>query len=216
MPKTYELLLTETVDGLGIVGDVVTVRSGYARNYLLPRNAATTPSPEKIQALASRRAEAQRILAQQRADREQMVEKLEGIEIALVRACNDLGHLYGSVTQQDVAKALNEQGFAVKPRDVRLTQTIKRVGPYEIHIRPEADLEAVVKLTVNPDRPLELEKEAAPADAASAPAAADAAAPDAGSAEASEEKKDKKEKKSSRPAADAEPKAEKKSKKKDA
>lgn len=158
MKKTVELLLVDSVDGLGIVGDVVNVRLGYARNFLLPRALATTPSEQLIKELAGRRADAQRVVAEQRASREAMVEKLEGVEVALERSCNDLGHLYGSVTQQDIAKALIEQGFAVKARDVRLNQTIKRVGDYEIHVKPESDLEAVVKLHVKADRPLELDQ----------------------------------------------------------
>lgn len=211
MPKTYELLLTESVDGLGIVGDVVTVRSGYARNFLLPRNVATAPSPEKIQALASRREEAKKILERQRAERVQMIEKLEGFEITLIRACNDLGHLYGSVTQQDIAKALAEQHFIVKARDVRLNETIKRVGHYEVHVRPEPDLEAVVKLTVNPDRPLELEQ---PAPAAAPAAAPEGAAPAEGAEAPAADAEPKKSKKPAKSDA-AEPKAEKKSKKKE-
>ena len=82
MPKTYELLLVDNVDSLGIVGDVVKVRSGYARNFLLPRGLAETPSEEKIKELASRRAEAVKQLAELRAAREAMVDKLEGYEIS--------------------------------------------------------------------------------------------------------------------------------------
>ncbi|MDX2114470.1 MAG: 50S ribosomal protein L9 [Planctomycetota bacterium] len=170
MPKTYRLLLTENVESLGIVGDVVTVRAGYARNYLLPRNVATEPSEEKINALASRRAEAERHVAEMRSAREQMVEKLEGYEITLERSCNDQGLLYGSVTQQDVATALLGAGFTVRPRDVRLSQTIKRVGNYDLTIKPDVDLEANVKLHVNPDRPLESFRREEPEPAAVAAA----------------------------------------------
>lgn len=154
MAKTLELLLTDTVESLGIVGDVVKVRSGYARNFLLPRNLATTPSEEKIKELAARRAEAQRKLAELRSEREQMIDKLEGVEVTLQRACNEQGLLYGSVTQQDIATALNEQGFSVRARDVRLAQTIKRIDTYEVTVRPDVDLEATVKLWVVSDRPL--------------------------------------------------------------
>ncbi len=158
MSKSIELLLTDTVENLGIVGDVVSVRSGYARNYLLPRNLATTPSEEKIKELATRRAEAEKHIAEMRQQRESMVEKLEGVEVTLERSCNDQGLLYGSVTQQDIASALVAQGFSVRPRDVRMAQTIKRIDSYEIHIRPEADLEAIVKLWVVADRELNLDK----------------------------------------------------------
>lgn len=176
MPKTYKLLLTDSVESLGIVGDVVTVRSGYARNFLLPRNLATTPSDEKIAALAARRADAEQHIAEIRRDRESMVEKLEGLQVTIERTTNDQGLLYGSVTQQDLATALKNAGFAVRPRDVRITQTIKRIGDYDVTIKPEADLEAAIKLHVKSDRPLDLHKHDEPAHAAHpAPAGAEAA-----------------------------------------
>jgi large subunit ribosomal protein L9 len=179
MSKNVKLLLTENVESLGIVGDVVNVRVGYARNFLLPRSLATTPSDEMIQAVASKRAEAQKQLAELRKQREALVKKLEGIEITMVRSCNDLGHLYASVTQQEIATALAEAGHpGVRPRDVRLNMSIKRVDNYDIHIKFENELEATIKLHVNPDRKLDLDKareaeaEAQAADAAAAAAAA--------------------------------------------
>ncbi len=188
MPKAIELLLTENVENLGIVGDVVKVRCGYARNFLLPRELATEPSAERIAALAERRAEAERQLAALRQSREQMVEKLEGFEITLERSCNDQGLLYGSVTQQDIADALGESGFEVRDRDVRLGQTIKRVESYEVLIKPEQDLEATIKLWVVSDRPLDLDNEEEaeePAGEADAEGAeADAQTEDAPEAEA--------------------------------
>lgn len=179
MPKTFELLLTESVEALGIVGDVVTVRSGYARNFLLPRNLATTPSPEKIASLAAKRADAEKHVAEVRKHREEMVEKLEGFEVTIERATNDQGLLYGSVTQQDLATVLKSSGFTVRPRDVRITQTIKRIGDYDITIKPESDLEAAVKLHVKSDRPLDLHKHDHPAEAPAAGAAPTEAAPEA-------------------------------------
>jgi large subunit ribosomal protein L9 len=171
VPKNIELLLTENVDALGIVGDVVKVRTGYARNYLLPRNLATTPTEEMIKSLAAKRAEVERQLAELRKQREAMVEKMSGLELELVRSCNDTGILYASVTQQDIVNALAEKGFTVRPRDVRLAQTIKRLGDYEVHIKFEADLEAHLKLTVKPDRKLDLdEEEPEPAAAPETPA----------------------------------------------
>lgn len=161
MPKTVTLLLTENVDTLGIVGDVVTVRSGYARNFLLPRGFVTEPSEEKVKALAQRRAEAEAAVALQRKEREKLVERLEGAEVEVVRSCNDLGMLYGSVTQQDVADALVKAGFGVKARDVRLPQAIKRVDHYELTVKLAADLEASIKLNVKADRVLDREIRAA-------------------------------------------------------
>ncbi|MDX2130624.1 MAG: 50S ribosomal protein L9 [Planctomycetota bacterium] len=162
MPKNMKLLLIENVDSLGIVGDVVSVRTGYARNFLLPRALATEPSEELVQTLAAKRAEAERQVAQQRAQREETTAKLEGVELELVRSCNDQGILYGAITQQDVATELTTRGYLVKPRDVRLPGAIKRVDKYELHIKLDTDLDAIVKLVVKPDR--ELPKDAAPAE----------------------------------------------------
>ncbi|MFG0292867.1 MAG: 50S ribosomal protein L9 [Phycisphaerales bacterium JB050] len=154
--KTVELLLLENVDTLGIVGDVVTVRTGYARNYLLPRGLATTPSQELIAQLADRRAKAEAERAALRAEREKMIGKLNEFRLTVTKACNDQGLLYGSVTQQDIADLLEAQGFDVAPRDVRIGQTIKRVGEFEITVKPERDLEATVVLVVESDTPLEV------------------------------------------------------------
>ncbi len=183
MSRNLKLLLTETVDNLGIVGDVVTVRTGYARNFLLPRQLATQPSDEAIQALASKRAEAEKEIAQQRAKRAEIAKKLEGVEISLVRPCNDQGILYGAITQQEISRALHDQGYEVRPRDVRLPHAIKRVDNYEVHIKFEADLEATIKLHVLPDRKLELEdqhREPEPAAGAGAGAEGAVTEPEAG------------------------------------
>jgi large subunit ribosomal protein L9 len=158
MAKNVKLLLTETVDTLGIVGDVVNVRTGYARNFLLPRGMATTPTEDAIKAVAAKRAEAERHLAEVRRQREALIKKLEGIEITIQRSSNDLGHLYASVTQQEIAAALAAAGYpGVKPRDVRLNQNIKRVDTYDVHIKFDTDMEATIKLWVVADRKLDLD-----------------------------------------------------------
>lgn len=158
MARNVKLLLTENVDNLGIVGDIVNVRIGYARNYLLPFGYATAPSEELISQLADKRAQAEQLLAEQRKQRETMISKLNGQELTLTRACNDQGQLYGSVTQQDIASALRELGFAVSPREVRLPTTIKRIDTFDIHIKVDSDLEADIKLWVVADRELDLDE----------------------------------------------------------
>jgi len=159
MARTVKLLLTENVDNLGIVGDVVNVRVGYARNFLLPRELATVPSDEVIADLAEKRKQAEAERARLRKSREAAIEKIEGLEITMTRACNHQGQLYGSVTQQDIASALTELGYDVMPREVRLSHTIKRIDNFEVMVKFDADLEANVKLHVVPDRELELERE---------------------------------------------------------
>ena len=153
--KNVQLLLTENVDNLGIVGDVVNVRLGYARNFLLPRGYATTPSEELLKDLAAKRAEAEKEVAALRAQREQLIGKIDGLEITMVRSVNDQGMLYGSVSQQDLAEGLTELGFPVKPREIRLPFAIKRIGNYEVTVKFATDLEAEIKVHVEADRELE-------------------------------------------------------------
>lgn len=158
MAKSVKLLLTENVDNLGIVGDVVNVRLGYARNFLLPRGLATSPSEDLLANLAEKRKQAEKELAELRKHRQGVIGKLDGLEITLTRACNDQGHLYGSVTQNDLAEALSDLGFPVRPREVRLAQTIKRVDAYDVHVRFDSDLEASVKVWVVADRELHVDE----------------------------------------------------------
>ncbi|PHQ80209.1 MAG: 50S ribosomal protein L9 [Phycisphaera sp.] len=152
MRKDIQLLLIETVDNLGIVGDVVKVRAGYARNYLLPRGLATTPDESLIASLAEKRKVAEVEQGKLRTERETLVKRLDGIEITMQRACNDLGLLYGSVTQQDISGALSTLGFAVKPREIRLPQVIKRLGQFEVNVKLTSDLEEHVQIHVIADR----------------------------------------------------------------
>lgn len=160
MSKNVKLLLTENVDSIGIVGDIVNVRLGFARNYLLPFGLATEPSEDRIKELATKRANAEKEMAQMRTLREQLAEKLDGFEVTLQRSCNDQGVLYGSVTQQDIAAALNSLGYEdVRPRDVRLHEAIKRIDTFDVVLRFDSDLEAMIKLWVVADRKLDLDEE---------------------------------------------------------
>lgn len=159
MAKNLKLLLVENVDNLGIVGDVVNVRLGYARNYLLPRGLATQPSDELLASLQQKRKEAEKQVAELRAHRTELIKRLEGLAITLTRACNDQGHLYGSVSQHDLAEALSSLGYPVKAREVRLAQTIKRVDHYDVHVRFDSSLEATVTVHVVADRQLDGERE---------------------------------------------------------
>ena len=163
--RNIQLLLTENVENLGIVGDVVKVRSGYARNYLLPHRLATPPTEGAKAAVAERRAEVERQLREKRAQQEKMIEKLAGFEVSLMRAANEEGILYGSVTQHDIAVALQEAGFAVTERDIRIGSAIKRLDSYPIPVQLADDLKAEIKLWVVSDKPAEqLMAEATAAD----------------------------------------------------
>ena len=164
--KTIELLLLQTVDNLGIIGDVVKVRPGFARNYLLPHGIAVAPSPEKIEELAAQRKEEAARLAKLAEEQQAMVNKLEGYELTLERSANENGVLFGGVSQHEIAVALQEEGFAIEDRHVRIGETIKRLDAYDIPIVINRDLKTEIKLWVVSDTPLENEDDEAEGDAA--------------------------------------------------
>ncbi|MEM6257098.1 MAG: 50S ribosomal protein L9 [Planctomycetota bacterium] len=159
--KQIELLLLETVDNLGIVGDVVKVKPGYARNYLLPHGLAEAPTEEKIQELAARRAEVEAELKKLRSEQEALIDKLEAVELTLERSANEQGLLFGGVSQHDIAEALQAEGFAVEDRHIRIGEKINRLDTYDIPIQLAKDLKTEIKLWVVSDKPLETEEEAA-------------------------------------------------------
>jgi hypothetical protein len=90
-----------------------------------------------------------------REQRKRLIDKLAGLEITMTRACNDQGQLYGSVSQQDIASALTELGFEVAPREVRLPHAIKRIDSYDVLIKFDSELEAEIKVWVEPDREMD-------------------------------------------------------------
>jgi large subunit ribosomal protein L9 len=164
-----ELLLTENVDNLGIVGDVVKVRPGYARNYLLPHGLATRPTEGAKKRVAERRAQVEAELKARRASQEKLIEQLASVEITLQRSHNEEGQLYGSVTQHDIVEALAAEGHRITERDVRIGAPIKRLDSYKIPIQLAADLKTEIKLWVVSDKPAE-ELGEAPAAATTAAA----------------------------------------------
>jgi large subunit ribosomal protein L9 len=151
--KRIKLLLNENVDSLGIVGDVVEVRAGFARNYLLPHALATTPTPSNVKRLEARRAEVQAQLAALRAEQQATFAKLENKEVTLMRSANEQGQLFGSVTQHDIVAALKEEGIHITERDVRIGAPIKHLDIYKIPIQFDKELKTEIKLYVVSDKP---------------------------------------------------------------
>lgn len=154
MARNVELLLTDNVDNLGIVGDVVKVKPGYARNFLFPRGLATKPTANAVKKLAERRKAVEEELKQRRAAQETMVEKLEGFELTIKRSANEQGVLFGGVSQHDIAEALKAEGFHVDDRHIRIGESIKRLDSYHIPIVIASDLKTEIKLWVVRDQPL--------------------------------------------------------------
>lgn len=146
-----KLLLKESVKNLGKVGDVVEVNPGFARNYLLPQHLAVEPTPNNIKKIEARRQEIERIEREKRAEQEALIKQLTGVEVTLERKANEAGHLFGSVTATDIAKALQAQGFNINPDDIYLPGRLDHIDTYQVKVKLAEDLGTDVKVWVAPD-----------------------------------------------------------------
>jgi large subunit ribosomal protein L9 len=151
MPNV-KLLLNESVKNVGKVGDVVEVSPGYARNYLLPKGLAVEPTANNVKKIEARRKEIERLEQEKRAQQAAVIAKLAEVEVTLERKANEQGHLFGSVSATDIAKALQAQGFEVEAADVNLPGKLDRINTYSVRIKFAEDLATEVKVWVAPDQ----------------------------------------------------------------
>ena len=151
-----KVLLCEDVENLGFLGDVVEVKDGYARNYLLPQQIAIAPNEVNIKSLSeakAKRAEERKLSLEQLS---RAAEAVEGAEAVLAAKANELGHLFGSVTRRDIAANLRDQGFEVADEMVQLSEHIKEVGTHEVTLKITPDLTANISvIVVSEDKAIE-------------------------------------------------------------
>jgi large subunit ribosomal protein L9 len=146
-----KLLLKESIKNVGKVGDIVEVSPGYARNYLLPHDLAAHPTPANVKRVEARRQEIERMERERREQQEAMIKQLETVEVTLERRANEQGHLFGSVTATDIAKALQAQQFNINPDDINLPGRLDRIEKYTVQVKFAEDLSADIKVWVAPD-----------------------------------------------------------------
>ena len=142
-----EVILLERVEKLGQMGQVVKVRPGFARNYLLPQKKALRATKENLAIFEKQRAQLEVANLARRGDAEQVARKLNGISVMVIRQAGESGQLYGSVTARDIAQAVTEAGFTIAKGQVTLDKAIKTLGLYPMRIRLHP--EVAVQVTVN-------------------------------------------------------------------
>ena len=167
-----EIILRAAIDKLGHPGDVVTVRAGYARNYLVPRKLAYVATPGNLKIMEQERANLLRREAKQTEEAEKVREVMSGVEISVTRRVGEQEVLYGSVTTSDIAEELEKKGFTVDKRKINVDEHIKHLGEFIIPIRLFAGVVAEVKLHVVAEA--ESEAEAKAGDEPSPPAESEA------------------------------------------
>jgi large subunit ribosomal protein L9 len=144
-----EIILMEKVVNLGNLGDVVKVKDGYARNFLIPQGKAKRASKANLAVFAEKKAELEKVAAERLAAAQSRAEKLEGYEVTVAQKAGVDGRLFGSVTNADIAEALKAQGFDVAKGEVRMPEgPFKMVGEYELTLDLHSDVQAQIKVHV--------------------------------------------------------------------
>jgi large subunit ribosomal protein L9 len=147
-----KVLLRENVRKLGQIGEVVDVKAGYARNYLIPQGLAAAPTEANVRAVEAAKAKYLEELAKQREAYQQRADAIEGTEITITALANEEGHLYGSVGPAQIASALAEEGHYVEASEVILDEPIRTLDKYEVTIELAEEITATVIIWVVPDR----------------------------------------------------------------
>jgi large subunit ribosomal protein L9 len=148
-----EVILLERIATLGQMGDVVRVKDGYARNFLLPQGKALRASEASRKKYESERHQHEARNLERKSEAEQIATKLSGKSFTVIRQAGETGHLYGSVTNRDLAEAIEAAGFTVARSQVQLNQPIKMIGLHEVSIalHPEVDTRVTVNVARSED-----------------------------------------------------------------
>jgi large subunit ribosomal protein L9 len=148
MPANIQVILRQDVDKVGKTGELIRVRPGFARNYLLPRQLAVPATDAAVHRIEHERAVA--IVRTEKARREAQAsaDRLGALPIRIVQKAGEDGRLFGSVTTKDIETALKVQGVVVDRRKIELAEPIKAVGSYQIPIKLVSDVSAILKVEV--------------------------------------------------------------------
>ena len=148
-----EVILLERIEKLGQMGDVVKVKSGYARNYLLPQKKALRATDANKQHFEVQRAQLEATNLEHRAEAEKVGKKLKRLSVVMVRQAGEAGQLYGSVNARDISTAVTEAGFAITRQQIELNQPIKALGlhPVRVSLHPEIGVEVIANVARSQD-----------------------------------------------------------------
>ena len=143
-----QIILLERIEKLGQMGDLVNVKPGYARNYLLPQGKALRANKANMERFESERAQREADNLTQRSEAETEAKKMDGLAVNMVRAASEMGQLFGSVTSRDIAEAVTEAGFTIDRSQVVMDRAIKALGLTETRIRlhPEVSVSVIVNI----------------------------------------------------------------------
>ncbi len=148
---TVQVILRDAVGRLGKAGDVVNVKPGYARNYLLPQGKASLATQSKIKELEHQKRVISDRLAKELKDHQAVAHKLKSLKLEVTRRAGEDGKLFGSVTSQNIVDLIAEKGLEVDRRKIQLGEAIKEMGEHEVEIRVHSEVSAKIKLVISPE-----------------------------------------------------------------
>lgn len=148
-----KVILADDVRGLGHRGDTVTVKPGYARNYLFPQGVAYEATPANVRRLSEEKKKYDEKMLREKDVASGVASKVDGMTIVIVKKAGDEGHLYGSVTASEIADALSAKGIEVDRRRVELAEPIRRLGTHTVHVRLHRDVMATLNVDVQASTP---------------------------------------------------------------
>ena len=143
-----EIILRQAIENLGHPGDVVTVKNGYARNFLLPRGFAYEATPGNLQRIGAERGRLEAAESERRESASELAKRLEEVQLTFSARVGEEGKLFGSVTSADVAEQLAAQGFNIEKRLIDLHEPIKALGVYRVPVRLHADVKPEIRVWV--------------------------------------------------------------------
>lgn len=148
-----EVILLERVEKLGQMGDLVNVKPGFARNYLLPKKKALRATAENSKLFDSQKAQLETVNLERRKEAEAVAEKMDGVTVVILRQASEGGQLYGSVNSRDIAESVTEAGFTVDRHQVQLAATIKNLGisTTKVSLHPEVSVEVTINVARSAD-----------------------------------------------------------------
>ena len=155
-----EIILLERVENLGQMGDLVTVKPGYARNFLLPKGKAIRATAANREKFEADRAQLEAENLAKKGEADKVAEKMEGLTVQLIRAASEMGQLYGSASSRDIAQAISDGGFTVSKSQVDLNNAIKTLAlfPVRVVLHPEVAVEVTVNIARSADEAAEQQR----------------------------------------------------------
>jgi large subunit ribosomal protein L9 len=143
-----EIILLERIEKLGQMGEVVKVKAGFARNFLLPKKKALRATKENLAYFATQRQQLEAENLKHRDEAQKVADKLSGLKVVVIRSAGDTGQLYGSVSARDIAIAVSDAGFTIQRSQVVMERPVKTLGLFDLRVRLHPEVSAIVTVNV--------------------------------------------------------------------